>query len=228
MKKKTFLQHLKLLRKFCGGVIIFFLLIFCCCYFILKNKILNLFIKVLQLLEIHHLIYFNIYDGFLLPLKLSLYISIFFSSLLLLVGLLMVLEIFYKSFFLLILPLPLCFLIIFKYLIPITWQYFYSISPIYGVYMVNITDVLAFIYSMIICGLVAFYVPLILFLLYTMGIISLEIIKKIRGYWAFTAIVISGILAPADVLSHILMSSIMILFFEILYGLRRFFTSGNK
>jgi len=217
IKKKTFLQHLIILRRCCGGLLVFFLLIFCLCYFFLKNTINNLFIQMLNLLKINQLIYFNIYDGFLLPLRLSLYISLFFSSVLLLIGVLIFLEIFYKSFFLLILPLPFCLWIIFKYLIPITWEYFYHMTPIHGTYVVNGPDVIDFIFSMVVVGLGAFYLPVFIFLLYNLGIISPLLIKKIRKYWAFTAIVVSGILAPADILSHLMMSSIMIVLFEILY-----------
>jgi sec-independent protein translocase protein TatC len=214
--KKTFIEHLKLLRIICIGVIICFCIIFCLCFFFLKPYLIIYFTKYIKILHIHQIIYFSVYDGFFLPLILAFFLSLYVSFLLLLISLSVILEILsYNILFLITWHIYLY--IIFIYIIPMLWKYFFVIEPICGLYMANIHDILLFILQTITCCCIVLYTPIIIYILYFLKIFSFRIINIIRQYWIFISIVIGGIFAPADVLSHIIMSFCMICIFEILF-----------
>lgn len=213
---KPFFQHLFILRRICIIITIFFLFIFGLNYILLKKYIINIFVNFIHnTLQIPPIIYFSVYDGFLIPFKLMLYISFIFSFILLCCILFFLLKL--ASGVILLVSFPLCVFGISKYFIPIVWKSFYSIIPIYGSYMVNLPDVFSFVKDMFICGLITFYTPFVIFFLYYAKILSLKILNIIRKFWIFTSILISGIFAPADIISHLVMSFIMILLFESLF-----------
>jgi sec-independent protein translocase protein TatC len=218
-KHKSFLEHLKLLCNLLLFVGVLFLLIFIVIYVFLKKPLLNLLMEYIKnTLNIPIVIYLNIYDSFFIPIRISFYISCVITFTILMIGLLIFGNILLGGLFLL-LPLPFCFYGIFKYLIPLTWKSFYNLHIPFAFYLGNLQDVLNFILHMTICGLLTIYIPFFILTLYYLKLIPSVIMSAIRKYWIFISIIVSGFLAPGDVLSHLLMSLTMVLMFETLFFL---------
>lgn len=215
---KFFLEHLALLRYLCMGILGMFMLILFLCIFVFQLRINSIFMGLISKLTLSPISYFHIYDGLLLPWKLSLYISGFISIL----TFLMICSLYLHCFFwfcLFVLPLPFCLYLINHYLVVKTWHFLYEIKPLYGNYMLNIKDVVSFIINMNICGLITIYTPFCIFFLFHIKVLPLFLLQQIRKYWILISVIVSGILAPADLLSHMIMSGIMILLFEVMFFL---------
>ena len=227
MKKKTFIEHLGNLRTFVYFFMIFALLLFLILYIFFKNQIIHLFVKLLKSMEITNINYLHIYDGFLLPLKLVFYLSSFLLIIIIIICFLIfieekILNIYFLS------SLPIILYINFAYLIPISWKSFYHITPILGSYFITLGEILNFIIHINLCGLMIFYLPLFLIILYAYKIISEKAFKKVERYWCFISVIISGIMAPADIISHLLMSIFMIIVFYLLLFIITFLKKIQK
>lgn len=216
------MDHLRILRKFIYIFLIFIIGSFPLMYILLKNKIIYLFVKVLKSMDIKYINYLSVYDGFLLPLKLLFYLYIFLLIIIFIVMCFIFLEMNIINIYFLGL-LPMIIYGNFKYLIPISWKNFYYITPLYGNYFITIKEVLNFIFIINLCGFIIFYMPFIFIVLYCCNIISENFFNIIKKYWWFISIVISGIIAPADIISHIIMSIFMILIFHILLKIVKLF-----
>ena len=216
MKKKTFIKHLKNVRNFTKFFIIFAILLFIFLYIIFKNSIINVFIKIINNMGINYINYLNIYEGFLLPFKLIFYIWVFILGIIFIISFFIFIENNYFNFYFLG-SLPLIIYGNFKYLIPLSWKNLYSIKPISGMYLITSNEILNFIINVNLCGFIIFYLPFLFIILYVYQIISQIIFNKIKKYWNFLSIIISGIIAPGDMVSHIVMSLLMILVFNILW-----------
>jgi sec-independent protein translocase protein TatC len=215
MKKQTFIQHLTNLRNFIKYFILFGIFLFFIMYIFLKHKIIDLFIRIINSMGVEYINYVSIYEGFFLIFKLIFYLW----------GLLLII-IFITAFFIFIeekifafyflFSLPFLLYVNFKYLIPLSWKNLYVIKPVIGNYFITLQEILNFIININLCSCIVFYLPLLIILLYLYKIISEDIFKKIEKYWYFLSILISGIIAPADMVSHLVMTIFMILIFKIL------------
>jgi sec-independent protein translocase protein TatC len=79
----------------------------------------------------------------------------------------------------------------------------------------KIGDYLSFILIMTIAFGLAFQMPLVVFFLATSGLVEIETFRKYRKIVILVIIFIAGMLAPPDLLSHLLLSGPMILLFEL-------------
>lgn len=215
MKKRTFIGHLQIIKDFLKIFGIFSIFLFIIIYIFFKSQIIYFFIKMLNNMNINHIYYLNIYDGFLFPIKLTFYLWIFLLLIIFITGFLFFLEEKILNFYFLV-SLPIILYINFNYLIPISWKNFYNILPIAGSYFITLKEITNFIFTINLCGFVIFYIPFFFIILYIYKIISEKIFHQVKKYWCLISVIISGIIAPADVFSHIIMSLFMILMFYIL------------
>ena len=217
MKKKTFIKHLTHLRNFIQYFILFGIFLFFFMYICFKHKIINFFIKIINSMGVEYINYSHIYEGFFLIFKLIFYLWSFLLLIILITAFFIFIEEKIVAFYFLF-SLPFLLYVNFKYLIPLSWKNLYSIIPIPGNYFITLQEILNFIININLCGCIVFYLPLLIIVLYVYKILPENTFKKIEKYWYFLSIVISGIVAPADIISHLVMSIFMILVFKILLG----------
>lgn len=215
MIKKTFIEHLTVIKKFFTYFLCGFLGFFLFIYLFLYEYIYILFINLLKSMAIESINYMSIYEGLFLPIKLSFYISIFVFLIIFFISFMIFINVKQLLLYFLI-SLPIVLYINFTYLIPITWKSFFAIKPLSGVYFITINEVLEFIFSINLCGLSVFYIPTIIVILNKYQIMPNKIFNSIKKYWKFISILISGFLAPGDILSHLVMSFFMIIYFYFL------------
>ncbi|MFO0840549.1 MAG: twin-arginine translocase subunit TatC [Phycisphaerae bacterium] len=79
----------------------------------------------------------------------------------------------------------------------------------------KISDYLSFVLIMTIAFGAAFQMPLVVLFLVRSGIIELQTLRSYRRLVILAIVIIAGILAPPDLLSHIMLSIPMILLFEL-------------
>lgn len=76
-------------------------------------------------------------------------------------------------------------------------------------------DYLSFVLLMIVAFGLAFQIPLVVLFLARSGIVPLETMRKYRKIVILLIVFVAGILAPPDLLSHLLLSGPMLLLFEL-------------
>jgi sec-independent protein translocase protein TatC len=79
----------------------------------------------------------------------------------------------------------------------------------------KIGEYLSFVLILTIAFGVAFQMPLVVIFLVRIGIVKVETLRKYRKIVILLIVIIAGILAPPDLLSHLLLSGPMIILFEI-------------
>jgi Tat protein translocase TatC len=79
----------------------------------------------------------------------------------------------------------------------------------------KIGDYLTYVLMLALAFGLAFQIPLVVLFLVGSGIVPLETFKGYRKAVIFCIVVIAGIIAPPDILSHLLLSGPMLLLFEI-------------
>jgi sec-independent protein translocase protein TatC len=215
MMKRTFLEHLKIVKKFFIYFLYSFVIFFFITYILLYKYINIFFLDLLKNIKIDIINYTSIYDGFFIPIKLSFYFTTLIFIIIFLTSFLIFIDLNRIALYFLI-SLPIILYINFKYLIPITWKSFFSIAPIMGKYFITVNEIFDFALNISICTMSVFYMPTILVILYKYKIIPPKIFTSIKKYWILISIFISGILAPADIISHLVMSLSMIIYFYIL------------
>jgi sec-independent protein translocase protein TatC len=79
----------------------------------------------------------------------------------------------------------------------------------------KIGEYLTFVLVLTVAFGLAFQMPLVVVFLVRTGIVPLKTFKKYRKVVILITVIIAGMIAPADLMSHVLLSSVMILLFEI-------------
>lgn len=175
------------------------------------------------------LIYTNPSEVFFSYLRLSLSASLFFCSPIFLMQIyLFIAPALYKREKKIILPLfiscPTLFFLgaVFAYyfIIPLALQFFAglasnNIASVPLELQAKISEYLDFVTSLLFGFGLASQFPIILILLISTGILSVNSLKKRRRYVIVMIFVISAILTPPDVVSQVILAAIMILLFEI-------------
>jgi sec-independent protein translocase protein TatC len=100
------------------------------------------------------------------------------------------------------------------FVFPVMFQFFASTTPKGVAMMTDITSYLDFVLTMFFAFGVAFEVPIAVVLLVITGIVSLEKMKKNRGYVLIGIFVIAAILTPPDAVSQCIMAIPMYLLYE--------------
>ncbi len=78
----------------------------------------------------------------------------------------------------------------------------------------KIGDYLTFVLTMTIAFGVAFQMPLVVMAVVRIGLVSIQTLRKSRRYVLFVILIVAGILAPPEIISHLLLAGPMIILFE--------------
>lgn len=79
----------------------------------------------------------------------------------------------------------------------------------------RIGEYLTFVLVLTIAFGLAFQMPLVVVFLVRTGIVSLDTLRRYRKIVILIVVVIAGIVAPADLMSHVLLATVMIALFEV-------------
>ncbi len=230
MTKQTLMQHLDELRKRVLYILLFLLGAFIIAY-IFKTQILEfLFLPLSKVNTDLTLIYTNIPDLFMFFITTSLKLAFIATIPFLIIQAWAFVKPALKkneknSIFPILFLAPFLFLcgIVFCYflIMPIVIEFFttynsqVSTPEITISLFQNINEYFSF-FLMILLGFgAAFELPIVLWLLVKLGIVTKAKLKKFRRYFIVLAVFIAAILTPPDVLSQLLMSIPLIALYEI-------------
>ena len=236
-------SHFNELRSRAMICILFYIIIFISCYFFSKeiyHFLLKPFIEVSQNNQNRKLIYTSPTEAFTTYLKLSFYSSLFFSFPIFFAELYLFLSpalyknekknilftIFFSSFLFLfgaifcyffILPMALKFFASFENLTSIQD----STLPI--LLETKISDYLNFTINLLFGFGIAFLSPILLLFLIKGGYVKVKDLRSKRRYWIVIIFILSAILTPPDILSQISLAILLIILFEIVILLGKYF-----
>lgn len=206
--------------------IIFFLLNIFVVFFYYSDVIYDLFSIPIknQMPKGSSIIATSMTSTFLVPLKLSLNLSLIFSLPYLLFhlwtfiapGLYMSEKRVVKPFLFFSIALFLVGLFFAFYIIcPLAINFFMTCAPSNVVIMISITNYVEFMFSiMIACG-ISFQIPLCIYFLVNVGVFSKKDLSEKRSYVIIFAFILGMLLTPPDVVSQILLALPIWFLFEI-------------
>mgnify|MGYP003333322081 FL=1 len=236
-------SHFNELRSRTLTCILFYIVIFLICYFYSKeiyHFLLQPFIEVSQNNQNRKLIYTSPTEAFMTYLKLSFYSSLFFSF-----------PIFFAEFYLFLSPAlyknekkNILFTIFFSsflflfgaifcyfFILPMALKFFSSFENISSIsdstlpiYLeTKISDYLNFTINLLFGFGIAFLSPILLLFLIKGGYVKVKDLRSKRRYWIVIIFILSAILTPPDILSRISLAILLIILFEIVILLGKYF-----
>ena len=104
-----------------------------------------------------------------------------------------------------------CYFIVF----PNAFAFFMSYATDTIVAMPKISDYLSFVLKLILAFGLVFEMPLFAFFLARMGIITAELMRRVRRYAILAIFIVAAILSPPDVVSQLLMAAPMLVLYEV-------------
>ena len=104
-----------------------------------------------------------------------------------------------------------CYFIVF----PQAFAFFVSYATDSIVAMPKVSDYLSFVLKLILAFGLVFEMPLFAFFLARMGIITAELMRRVRRYAILGIFIVAAILSPPDVVSQLLMAAPMLVLYEI-------------
>ena len=236
-------SHFNELRSRAMICILFYIIIFISCYFFSKeiyHFLLKPFIEVSQNNQNRKLIYTSPTEAFTTYLKLSFYSSLFFSFPIFFAELYLFLSpalyknekknilftIFFSSFLFL-------FGAIFCYffILPMALKFFSSFENLNSIddstlpilLETKISDYLNFTINLLFGFGIAFLSPILLLFLIKGGYVKVKDLRSKRRYWIVIIFILSAILTPPDILSQISLAILLIILFEIVILLGKYF-----
>lgn len=236
-------SHFNELRSRAMICILFYIVIFVLCYLFSKeiyHFLLKPFIEVSQNNHNRKLIYTSPTEAFTTYLKLSFYSSLFFSFPIFFAELYLflspalyknekkniLLTIFFSSFLFL-------FGAIFCYffILPMALKFFSSFENLSSVddstlpilFETKISDYLNFTINLLFGFGIAFLSPILLLFLIKGGYVKVKDLRSKRRYWIVIIFILSAILTPPDILSQISLAILLIILFEIVILLGKYF-----
>jgi sec-independent protein translocase protein TatC len=102
----------------------------------------------------------------------------------------------------------------YQFVFPVMFEFFTQTTPAGVTMMTDISSYLDFVLTMIFAFGVAFEVPIAVVLLVLSGIVSLEKLRRARGYVLIGIFVIAAFLTPPDAISQSIMAVPMYLLYE--------------
>jgi sec-independent protein translocase protein TatC len=100
------------------------------------------------------------------------------------------------------------------FVFPVMFQFFASTTPKGVSMMTDINQYLDFVLTMFFCFGLAFEVPVAVVLLVVMGLVSVEKLKKNRGYVLIGIFILAALLTPPDAISQCSLAIPMYLLYE--------------
>jgi len=223
--------------------ILFYIVIFALCYFFSKeiyHFLLKPFIEVSQNNQNRKLIYTSPTEAFMTYLKLSFYSSLFFSF-----------PIFFTEFYLFLSPAlykkekkNILFTLFFSsflflfgaifcyfFILPMALKFFSSFENLSSIndstlpilLETKISDYLNFTINLLFGFGIAFLSPILLLFLIKGGYVKVKDLRSKRRYWIVIIFILSAILTPPDILSQISLAILLIILFEIVILLGKYF-----
>ena len=104
-----------------------------------------------------------------------------------------------------------CYFIVF----PQAFAFFVSYATDSIVAMPKVSDYLSFVLKLILAFGLVFEMPLFAFFLARMGIITAELMRRVRRYAILAIFIVAAILSPPDVVSQLLMAAPMLVLYEV-------------
>ena len=104
-----------------------------------------------------------------------------------------------------------CYFVVF----PNAFAFFMSYATDSIVAMPKISDYLSFVLKLILAFGLVFEMPLFAFFLARMGIITAELMRRVRRYAILAIFIVAAILSPPDVVSQLLMAAPMLVLYEV-------------
>ena len=104
-----------------------------------------------------------------------------------------------------------CYFVVF----PQAFAFFVSYATDSIVAMPKVSDYLSFVLKLILAFGLVFEMPLFAFFLARMGIITAELMRRVRRYAILAIFIVAAILSPPDVVSQLLMAAPMLVLYEI-------------
>ena len=104
-----------------------------------------------------------------------------------------------------------CYFVVF----PNAFAFFMSYATDTIVAMPKISDYLSFVLKLILAFGLVFEMPLFAFFLARMGIITAELMRRVRRYAILGIFIVAAILSPPDVVSQLLMAAPMLVLYEV-------------
>lgn len=236
-------SHFNELRSRAMVCVLFYIVIFAICYFFSKeiyHFLLQPFIDVSQNNQNRKLIYTSPTEAFMTYLKLSFYSSLFFSFPIFFAEIYLFLSpalyknekknilftLFFSSFLFL-------FGAIFCYffILPMALKFFSSFENLSSIndstlpilLETKISDYLNFTINLLFGFGIAFLSPILLLFLIKGGYVKVKDLRSKRRYWIVIIFILSAILTPPDILSQISLAILLIILFEIVILLGKYF-----
>ena len=104
-----------------------------------------------------------------------------------------------------------CYFVVF----PNAFAFFVSYATDTIVAMPKVSDYLSFVLKLILAFGLVFEMPLFAFFLARMGIITADLMRRVRRYAILGIFIIAAILSPPDVVSQLLMAAPMLVLYEV-------------
>lgn len=104
-----------------------------------------------------------------------------------------------------------CYFVVF----PQAFAFFVSYATDSIVAMPKVSDYLSFVLKLILAFGLVFEMPLFAFFLARMGIITAELMRRVRRYAILGIFIVAAVLSPPDVVSQLLMAAPMLVLYEI-------------
>lgn len=236
-------SHFNELRSRAMICVLFYVVIFAICYFFSKeiyHFLLQPFIDVSQNNQNRKLIYTSPTEAFMTYLKLSFYSSLFFSF-----------PIFFSEIYLFLSPAlyknekkNILFTLFFSsflflfgaifcyfFILPMALKFFSSFENLSSIndstlpilLETKISDYLNFTINLLFGFGVAFLSPILLLFLIKGGYVKVKDLRSKRRYWIVIIFILSAILTPPDILSQISLAILLIILFEIVILLGKYF-----
>lgn len=99
---------------------------------------------------------------------------------------------------------------------PLGFQYFVGVIQGTDIqFLPRMEDYLGFVFKMLVAFGISFELPLFIYFLGLMGLVSLSGLKAFRKYWIVLALMIAAILTPPDVVSQVLLGIPLLLLYEV-------------
>ncbi len=112
---------------------------------------------------------------------------------------------------------------------PISVNFFgsYTVSK-QVVNQINLESYISVVNSVTLASGIIFELPILIYLLSKLGIITPEFLRKNRKYAIVVILIVAAIITPPDVFSQILVSIPLIILYEVGIGISRRVTRKNK
>ncbi|MGB9730824.1 MULTISPECIES: twin-arginine translocase subunit TatC [Calditerrivibrio] len=223
--EQPLMTHLEELRKRLIRIMIALTIVFSICYW--KSVYLFQFIKkplILFMPPNSSLSMLKLTEGFLTELKLSFMAAVFFAMPYILYELwkfiapgLYTHERKYVSGFVISASFLFFFgsFFCYQFVLPIAFKFFLTYATDGITANLSLTWYLSFVVKLMLGFGVVFELPVIVFFLAKIGLVTEDMLKKYRGYSIVGIFIIAAILTPPDVVSQVLMAIPLLILYEI-------------